>query len=256
MKPFNCLTYLFILLPAPGYALPPEFTATYTAETYGVTVAQATYKLEHKDNGIIFNQRSKPTGFAAFFSDDGLDETSHLSLHQDKLLLDEYRYIQRDAKKNKNVHLKVRWNEISENKISGVVRGKAGSDHIRLKINTPVWDTLSFQIPIMLNIDKNIAPQEYNVLVKGKLKKYMFVTHGTEKISIGDNTIKTIKVERKDDKKGKSLFLWAAPSLHNLPVKIEKWKKGKPHITMLLNSASFPSDKNLQFKAEEDFDDL
>lgn len=255
MAPIKLLAYLFLSLPALSYAFPPEFTATYTVETYGMTVARAIYKLEHKNNGITFSQHSVPTGLAAILSNDEIDEIAYLSLHKDQLLLDEYHYTQKDTKKNRDIHLKIKWDDSSDNKLSGTISGVARGDTVQLEINTPVWDTLSFQIPIMMDAGKNMTSHERAVLVKGKLKTYEFVTHGPEEINLSDNIIKTIKIERKSTDKNKPIFLWIVPSLHNLPLKIEKWKKGKPHITMLLNSATFPSDKKLQFKIEEDFDD-
>ncbi len=245
----------FLLLPVLCHALPPEFTATYSAETYGVTAAQATYKLKHKNNGISFTQHSETVGVAAIFSDVTLDETSILSIHNDKLLLDEYRYIQTGDKKNRNTRLKIKWDKTSNSQLSGIISGKAGNNPVEINTSTEVWDTLSFQLPLMMSVSEKTIKNELKVLVKGKLKTYHFVNHGVEKITIGNNLIKTIKIERKSGDKNKPLFLWFAPSLHNLPVKMEKWKKGKPHITMLLNSATFPSDKNFQFKTEEDFED-
>lgn len=256
ITPLKLLLGLFLLVPVLSYALPPEFTATYTAETYGTTVAQATYKLEHKNNGITFTQHSIPVGLAKYFTDEAIDETSILSLHKDQLLLDEYHYIQKDSKKNRDIHLKIQWHDTTENNISGNISGIASGKPVQLETNTPVWDTLSFQIPLMTNTSEKTTSQELAILVKGDLTRYLFITHGTEEVTIGNNVFKTMKVERKDDDKNKPLFFWIAPSLHNIPVKIEKWKKGKPHITMLLNSATLPSGKKLQFKTEEDFGDL
>lgn len=256
MIAIKVLITLFLLLPVLSYALPLAFTATYTAEIYGMIIAQATYELEHKNDVLTFTQHSEPTGLAAIFSNDEVSETSYLSLHHGQLLLDEYHYIQTGSKKNRDIHLKIKWNDSTNNKLTGTISGNARGEIIQLETNTPVWDTLSFQIPIMTGDANKMMPLQYKILVKGKLKTYVFVSHGPEEIDISNNIIKTIKIERKSDDKNKSLFLWIAPSLHNLPVKIEKWKKGKPHITMLLNSAFFPSDKSLHFKVEEDLDDL
>lgn len=256
MTPIKLLLTLFLLLPALSDALPLEFTATYTAETYGMTVAETTYKLEHKNDGLTFTQFSATTGLAALFSKNEVSETSYLSLHQNQLLLDEYRYIQKGSKNNRDIHLKIKWNASTNNELTGTISGNASGKTIQLETDTPVWDTLSFQIPMMAGDTQMTMPQEYKVLVKGELKTYLFISHGPEEIDISNNLIKTIKIERKSDDGKKSLFLWIASSLHNLPVKIEKWKKGKPHITMLLKSAFFPSDKSLQFEIEDNFDDL
>lgn len=256
MTAIKFLISLLMLLPVFSYALPPEFTAIYTAETYGMAVAQSTYTLKHKNKGLVFSQHSAPTGFARFFSDDELNETSHLSFHKNRLLLDEYHFIQKGTKDNKDVHLKIKWNERPEDNISGTVSGNAGNDTVKISINTPVWDTLSFQIPIMAGTNASTTKQEHAVLVKGKLKTYFFVILGEENITIGGKSFTTLKIKRQSDDKNKPLFFWIAPELNNLPVKIEKWKKGKPHITMLLNNASFPSDKSIRFEIEDDFEDF
>jgi len=244
---------IFLLTPLSSRALPPEFSASYLAETYGIVAAQAHYKLEHKNNGIVFTQKSSPIGIAALFSDDELKETSLLSMHNGNLLLDEYHFEHKGSDENKDVHLKMQWDTSDKEKISGIISGTTRGKTVKYNVTTAVWDTLSFQIPIMAVSNKN---QEYTLLVKGELKKYTFVTHDKETLTIGNNTLDTIKIERKSGNNKKPLYLWIAPSLNNIPVKIEKWKKGKPHITMTLNAATFPSNKNQIFKVEENFDEL
>ena len=120
------LVSLIILLPSICHALPAEspnqfpneFRATYTVETYGIIVAKATYILKHKTNGLIFTQHSAPVGFASFFKNETLQETSHLSLHNDQLLLNEYSFIQNGGDKNRDISLKIDW-IVSDNKFSG-----------------------------------------------------------------------------------------------------------------------------------------
>lgn len=255
MIKIKALVTLLWLVPTLSYALPPEFSASYDAQSYGIIIARATYKLKHKGKDIRFTQHSAPTGLTAFLSDDELEETSHLSLHKNNLLLDEYHYVHKGSDEDHDIHLKIKWDASNNNELSGEVNGVAKGKPIQLKVNEPIWDTLSFQIPVMMDDITQKNTRQYSILIKGELKTYTFVTHGSEKIDVNNNIIKTIKIERQSSN-GKPLFLWVAPSLHNLPVKIEKWKKGKPHITMLLNSAFFPADKSLLFKTTEEFDDL
>lgn len=235
--------------------LPDEFSATYTLETYGIVVARATYILEHESSGLKFSQHSKPVGLLSLFKKETAQETSYLSLHKNQLLLDEYSYIQKGSDKNRNVNIKIDW-IVSDKKLSGSIRGTARGDAIQFKVSEPVWDTLSFQIPMMMNKNEKILNWKAAILVKGQLKNYTFVTHGAEEITVGGHTLKTVKVERKNKNNNKPIFFWLAPELLNLPVKIEKWKKGKASITMLLDTATFPSNKELQFKTIEIFDDL
>jgi hypothetical protein len=254
---------LVIFLPSMCFALPTEllsefpteFTATYTLESYGIVVARATYTLEHESNGLKFTQYSKPVGLAALFKKETVQETSYLSLHNGRLLLDEYSYIQKGSNKNRDINLKIDW-IVSDKKLSGRIRGTARDNPIQLKVNKPVWDTLSFQIPVMMNANEKNPDWEATILVKGQLKNYTFVTHKTEEITVSGHTLKTIKVERKNENNDKPIFFWIAPGLSNLPIKIEKWKKGKASVTMLLDAATFPSEKKLQFKSIEELDDL
>lgn len=241
-----------LLLSATSHALPPEFTATYSAETYGMIVAQATYTLEHRENGIHFSQHSEAVGLASLFTDDILDENSELSVHGDQLLLDEYSFVQTGDKKDRDIRLSIRWQKSENDQLAGTVSGIARGETVKLETTGPVWDTLSFQIPVMLNTRENNPPQEYSILVKGELNNYLFITHGTEEIEVNGQSIRTIKVERRSDKPDEPIFFWVAPGLKNLPVRIEKWKKDKPGITMLLNTASFPADSSLEFHAAED----
>ena len=235
--------------------LPVEFQATYSLETYGIIAAKATYSLKHKSNGLEFTQFSEPVGFAALFKKDTIQETSHLSLQNGQLLLNDYTYIQKGDDKDRDVNLKIDW-IVSEKKLQGQIRGTASGDTVKLNTNKPVWDTLSFQMALMKNTKEKTPDWDATILVKGQLRSYLFVTHGTEEITVGGNTLKTIKVERKGDNDNKPIFFWIAPKLSNLPVKIEKWKNGKASITMLLDAATFPADKNLQFKTIETFNDL
>lgn len=234
--------------------LPDEFSATYTLEIYGITVARSTYTLKHESNGLKFTQYSEPVGLASLFKKETVQETSYLSLHKNRLLLDEYSYIQKGGDKNRDVNIKIDW-IVSDKKLAGRIRGTARGIPVQLKVNKPVWDTLSFQIPVMMNTNGKIPDWETTILVKGQLKNYTFVTLNTEEITVGGHTLKTVKVERKSNN-NKPIFFWIAAELLNLPVKIEKWKKSKTSITMLLDTASFPSKNELQFKSIEEFDDL
>lgn len=246
---------LLLLLPLQGFALPDEFTASYSLESYGLTVARATYVLEHQSKGLKFSQHSETVGFASLFKNETLDETSLLSLHDNQLLLDEYSYIQKNSDKNRDVSFKISWVTNNRNKLTGNVNGTIGGEKFNLNIDKPVWDTLSFQIPVMTNTTEQPSNWKASMLVKGQLKNYEFITHGTETISISGNTIKTIKVERKTEDKD-PVFFWLAPAFHNIPVKIEKWKNNKAYITMQLESASFPEKKNLDFKSKERIESL
>ena len=238
-----------LLLPSLSLALPLEYTASYDLEKYGITVAQSNYSLKHENNGIRLTQHTETVGLAALLRNDQLDENSFLAVQNNQLLLTAFSYKQTSAdKKNRNVQLKIDWLQ-SEKKLLGKATGSAYGKKLELKVEHPVWDTSSYQIPLMLNTKIDAAPQKYTMMVKGEFKNYTFITHGLEKIEVNGNIIQTIKVERDSDKSKSPIYLWLAPSLNNLPVKIEKWKNGELKLTLSLNQAEFPSDKAMKFSA-------
>lgn len=249
-----------ILLPSVSLALPLEYTATYDIEKYGIVVAQSDYSLTHENNGIRITQHSEPVGFAALLRNDVLDENSFISNQDDQLLLTEFSYKQISPdKKNRSIQLKIDWVQ-SDDKLQGKVSGSAHGKKLELKVNKPVWDTSSYQIPLMSHTKEGARPHKITMMVKGRFNEYNFITHNLEEIDVNGNTIKAIKTERDGGKSKSPIYMWLAPSLNNLPVKIEKWKNGKLELTMLLNKARFASDKGMEFNATvedpEELDDL
>lgn len=249
-----------VFLPSLSAALPLEFSAEYDIKKYGVALAISVYKLAHENNAVRMTQHTETTGFAALMSDDELDENSFLSVQNNKLLLTEFSYKQTsDDEKNRDTVLKIDW-LLSENNLTGKVTGTSKGVKLELEVNQPVWDTASYLIPLMMNTSADAKPQQCAMFVKGELKSYTFITHGLEKIEVNGNTLQTIKVERNNDLGKNPIFLWLAPSLSNLPVKVDKWKNGKLQLSLVLRQAQFPSDKKMVFKSRgnstDEFEDM
>ncbi|MDH5611465.1 MAG: DUF3108 domain-containing protein [Gammaproteobacteria bacterium] len=256
----SALILTLILLPSTGFSLPLEFSASYDLKKYGVTLAKSVYSLKHENNGIRITQHTEPVGLAAMLRNDELDENSFLSIQNGQLLLTEFSYRQTsDDEKNRDIQIKIDWIQSSE-KLLGKVNGTAYGEELDLKIDEPVWDTSSYMIPLMTNTSENTPLQKYTMMVKGRFQTYSFITHGVDEIEVNGNIMQTIKVERDDSSNKHPIYLWLAPSLNNLPVKIEKWEDGKRQLTMSLNNAQFLSDKTMNFKKAidntEEFDDL
>ena len=241
-----------ILLPSFSFALPLEYSASYNIEKFGMVVAKSHYSLKHENNGVRMTQHTETSGLAALLRSDTLDENSFLSVQNDQLLLTEFSYRQKSPdKKNRNIQLKIDWIQ-SDNKLLGKVSGTAYGKKLELKVDKPVWDTSSYQIPLMLNTKEKTEPQQYTMMVKGSFKTYSFITHGAEEIEVNGHTIKTIKTQRDGSANKNPIYIWLAPELNNLPVKVEKWKNEKLQLTLLLDQAKFPSDKTMEFKAVVD----
>jgi len=238
-----------ILLPSLSLALPLEYTASYNIGKYGMDIAKSNYSLRYENNGVRMMQHTETIGLAALLRNDTLDESSFLSFQDNQLLLTEFSHKQKPSgKKNRDIQLKIDWVQ-SDNKLLGMVSGSAGGKKLEYKVNKPVWDTNSYLIPLMLNTKEKAQPQQYTMMIKGEFKTYSFITHGSEKIEVSGQTVQAIKIERDGSINKNPIYIWLAPSLNNLPVKVEKWKNGELQLTMTLDQAKSPSDKSMEFKS-------
>ena len=253
---FNGTLLALCLAPSFSSALPLEYTASYDIEKYGMVVAESNYSLKHENGGVRLTQHTEPVGLVSLFRSDTLDENSFLSIQHNQLLLTEFSYkLKSTGKKNRDVQLKIDWIQ-SEEKLLGNVSGTAKGKELNLQVHTPVWDTSSYQIPLMLNAKEGSIPLEYTMMVKGQFVTYSFITHGTEEIEINGITIQTIKLERDGRAKNNPIYIWLAPSLNNIPAKIEKWKDDELQLSLVLNHARFPASKTMKFNTDEDFGEL
>jgi hypothetical protein len=78
--------------------------------------------------------------------------------------------------------------------------------------------------------------------MKGEFKHYLFENHGTEKIDFNGTQFITAKIAGKETKRDRAMFVWMAPELNNIPIKIEQWKNGGLKSTVVLESVTYKKD--------------
>ena len=222
--------------------LPHEFSANYALEMFGTTLARATYELEHTEDGLTMRQSTRPAGLVALLRKDKIDVRSDMVMDNGRLLLVNYSYIHTGDDKNRNVRFKIDWQASREQGLAGKATGVYEGMDVDIDIGDPVWDPLSIQVPIMLDANKNLPPHEHGLFMKGEFKRYLFVNHGSEKISHNGTEFNAIKIAGKETKRDRAMYVWMVPELNNIPVKIEQWKNGELKSTVVLESVSFKKD--------------
>ncbi len=216
----------------------PEFHAKYAIQKYGMKVAEASYKLSHTDSGYKISQNTELDGFISMFADDTVSAVSYVDEVAGELLLQKHSYTQTGREKNRNEKFSIQWDtstKPAKGKISGVIR----SEKINLETTGPVWDVLSFQIPLMIDANEKTKHYPYKALLKGEINTYNFVFTSSKKITFAGKKYKLLQMVRTDPQKKRQLHIWIAPKLHNLPVIIESYRKGKEHSHMQLESIQF-----------------
>ncbi len=248
-QPFRLLQLLIIVITLFSHHLHaahalPEFTAQYAIEKFNTKVAEAHYQLSHADAGYKFTQNTKLVGFARMLANGTASVVSYVDIVGDNLLLTKHSYTQTGDKKNRNEDFNILWNthkNMLNGKITGVVRNKK----IDLRINTEIWDILSFQIPLMIEATENIKEYPYRAILKGKINDYNFVLTSIKKIVFAGKEYKALQLVRTDPDKNRQLHIWLIPALNNIPVIIENYRNGKEHSRMQLESVSFNNKTSL-----------
>jgi len=216
----------------------PEFTASYGIEKYGVKLAEATYTLSRTQDGYRFNQETRLSGMASLFSDDSISAVSIIEAGKNGMLLKKHRYVQTGKEKNRDEDFTIEWSRNAQG-LSGRIKGVVRSQPVDLEVDKPVWDMLSFQIPLMQEASEDRKRYPYYALLKGELDTYFFDLVATEDIEFAGKKYRALKLVRVNPEKKRELRIWLLPELNNIPAVVENMRDGKQHSYMKIESVSF-----------------
>lgn len=242
MKQYLLAAFLLSSINFPAHAeLPGSFSATYALHYDDLRVGVMERSFIRNENGTgTFKSNGKLTGLAALFRKDQINETSRWEVRDGQLRPLVYKYEKSDGKKVKKEVHRFDWNN---NQVSSVT--KDGKNKLDLKPG--MLDKLLYQLAIMEITD----PKEglnYDLIDGTDLKNYHFEFKGEEELTTPMGKLKTLKFQRKraDEKaevvevnnpdqenKKRSTIIWCAPSLHNLPVRVDNVDK-KGHLTSII----------------------
>ncbi|HEB82303.1 MAG TPA: DUF3108 domain-containing protein [Gammaproteobacteria bacterium] len=230
----------------------PEFHARYAVLFMGMKVAEADYTLKHTDSGYRFSQQTRLYGLAKLLRKDTVDAVSLVEEKNGRLLLQQYEYIQRggDAREEK---FSIQWNE-NATPVTGLVTGHYENRETRLTTKGPVWEPLSFQLPLMLEADAGKKEYPYKAVIKGEMDTYHFVAGKTKKVHFAGRDYQALEVVRTDPRPDRdwSLHLWLIPELHNIPFLIDNYRDGKLHSRAKLEQVQFGNGEKLVHKDDSD----
>ncbi len=186
--------------------LPAPFSAYYR----GVgSLASACVTLSHEQGGLRYEFRSK-------FLWRKFHESSTLRVEGGSFYPVEFLHSEKDPARN--IRTLFDW---SQGTVRTVV-GQTQSDE-KLPENKEVWDLLSVQLKLMADLRQHNEATEfvYHVVNKrGRIKLYRMQVLGLEKIKTKEGYYDVLKIERVSKKR--ALYLWLAPKLGYLPIKIKQ----------------------------------
>jgi len=198
-----------------------EFEATYKLYSKGMEIgvmARAFTRSGTNNSEYIYRSETHTTGLAAIFHKDKIVEQSILILNENSLRPLDYSYTRTGGKKNRIIKVNFDW---KNQKITNVVNDTT----MLMPLNNNVLDKLIYQYVIMRDLKKNNFPASYTIVDGRKIKSYNFDLDGEEILETPIGTFKTIKVVRHKPNSDDKTYLWCAPALQYLPIKVENIEK-------------------------------
>jgi hypothetical protein len=238
--PFQAFLFTPVTVLANG--LPQKFEANYTLEMFGITLAEATHKLEQTEKGLSMAVSSYPVGLLAFLYDGHVDIRSDIENDNGQLLLVNHDYNHSEDEEDTTVRYQIDWANNKKKGPAGNVTGLYKGEAIHINSDEPVWDPLSIQALIIINANEESASYKHGLLMKGELRHYVIENLGKETIEFNGTKMTALKTLVKEAERDRVIYVWMLPDYHNIPVKYEHWKNGDLTSTVLLQSVTFEDD--------------
>ncbi len=196
--------------------LPEKFEATYSLSVGPLTLAEMTRKLYPKGDGsYIYESRSKPIGYARWFTKSTLVERSEWRYENQQLRPITYSYDRSgDSDEERHVKLIFDWQ-------NGRVTNIINKDPWKMKLPAGTQDKLLYQLALVNDLQRGqrLTKLEYNVADGGTAKVIKFEIVGEERIKTKLGEFDTLKLQTTGTR---TTTLWCAKALNYLPVLIEQ----------------------------------
>ncbi len=187
-----------------------EYDVEYNGFSLGVSKRSLSFA---PPQTAIYKSTTTPEGFASLLISETATETSNILISRNKIKPSLYRLV-------KNKKGKIEQHQIDFNWQTGQLKNSYLKTTELLKDNTQ--DLLSFQLNIMLDLQRHKTSMQYRIATKKHTRDYNLNVIKKETIDTGLGEFEVIKLQS-ELTEGKSRFtFWAAPALEYLPIKIEK----------------------------------
>lgn len=213
---YVAFTSLMATAAARAADVPADFDARYAISINDFVIGESQIQLQTQADGrYLYRSNTRSTGIASLFRGDRVQESSLFTLHRDQIRPLEYRFDHTGSKKERHAFLHFDWRA---QKVSNTVEGHTWE----MGIPEYALDKLVVQVAVMMDLTAGKAQLAYSIADGGKLKEYRFATVGEETIKVPAGEFEVIKIERLRKDFDRTTYLWCAPSLNYLPVRIEQ----------------------------------
>lgn len=180
-------------------------------------------------NGPIytFNIKSTSAGIFKLKKDDRLETT--IFVKENSMIKPiSYKFIK--EKKNSSQLIETIFN--LDNSYAYTIENNNKQEHTNIPYSL---DRLSVQIDFQEKMKTGVFEYKYNIIDKGRLRKYSFVLHSDAIINTVFGETNTIVIKKLIENNKRSTLTWYAVDYDFIPVKIEQYRKEALVFTVILN---------------------
>jgi len=203
----------FILLSSQIQALPKAFSASYTVQKSGMSLGTMQSTLSYQNSQYHYHKKTTAKGLAAMLSGDVLIENSDRVVQGNEFI--SKRYLRHHTSKRKDKKDQFHFSSPTS------VQGNFENQPYTLNVPKNTTDLTSLELRLMQGLETNKLSRQYNIVDRGKLKRYNVQKLGTETLDLhaGHFICEKIRITKPDS--NVQTILWMAKDLNYFPVRIQ-----------------------------------
>jgi hypothetical protein len=195
----------------------PFFTAEYVLKKFDMTVAHVTISFQPRGDQLVYKQVTEAAGVVRLFRKDVITEESILPRNTLVPLPIEYRYDHTGG--DHDQHAVLHFDRKTLRASGQTPKG----DAVHVAIEPDTLDRLSLQLALMQAVSQGRKQLAFTTVeTADKLSHYDFHDLGHTRIDTALGKLGTVHIQRLWKRKQIRFDFWLAPTLHEVPVKLEQ----------------------------------
>ncbi len=220
------LISLLLITTQAAVALPAAFQANYSVAKGSMTLGNLHASLKYSGNTYHYHKYTKATGIAALLTGIKITENTDGQFSGQNIVPKNYLFNQSRRSKSR-----IDKAQFSSNRAVGSYKNKP----YNLAISPGTQDRASLELVLARDLAQNKTRLNYNVIERGKLKKYNFQRLGNEQVKTSAGLFNATKVKVVREGNKRETVFWMAKELDYLPIKIRHKEKGDVITTVIKN---------------------
>jgi hypothetical protein len=205
------------------------FVAEYAVSYGSMSVGTSHFELKPgaEPGRWVFESRSDAHGLARLIASGRLVQTSWLTVEGDQVRPQRFRFDDGSTRKQEDANLAFDWP-------GGRVTGDAKGEPVDLEIVPGLQDPVSSQLAMMVALLAGREPESLPMVDGGRLRETEVRLERRERVTTPAGEFDTLVYTSRRPGSRRVTWMWLAPELQYLPVRMEQLRDGKRAFHMQL----------------------